>query len=174
MKHIKSIFILLNLGALLFYFHYSVNQKEQTINDGQLILLELAPVDPRSLMQGDYMRLRYALANDINNNELKLKQGYCVVELDTNNVAQFIRVQEDRKGIAENEHIIKFSGAGHKTSLGAESYFFEEGQAEIFDFARYGAIRVDKKGNSVLINLCTKNFINMDYLKTLNIEELKN
>src|SRR5690606_19512775 len=34
---------------------------ERTLRDGQLVLLELAPVDPRSLMQGDYMALRFAV-----------------------------------------------------------------------------------------------------------------
>ncbi|XOT97907.1 GDYXXLXY domain-containing protein, partial [Alcaligenes pakistanensis] len=29
---------------------------------GQTVLLELAPVDPRSLMQGDYMSLNFALS----------------------------------------------------------------------------------------------------------------
>ena len=29
------------------------------------MLLELAPVDPRSLIQGDYMRLDYAIARDL-------------------------------------------------------------------------------------------------------------
>ncbi|MFX7329222.1 GDYXXLXY domain-containing protein, partial [Acinetobacter baumannii] len=34
-------------------------QKEMLLKEGQLVLLPLAPVDPRSLMQGDYMALRY-------------------------------------------------------------------------------------------------------------------
>ena len=34
-------------------------QKEQLIAHGQPVFVELAPVDPRSLMQGDYMRLEF-------------------------------------------------------------------------------------------------------------------
>jgi uncharacterized membrane-anchored protein len=158
MKHIKSILILLNLAALLFYFHYYVNYKEQIIDDGQIILLNLAPVDPRSLMQGDYMSLRYALARKINKDELELERGFCVVELDTNGVAQFLRVQKNSNDIEPNEHIIEFYGTGRNLSIGANSYFFEEGQAEKFEEAEYGGIKVDKKGNSVLIGLYNEHF----------------
>ena len=40
-------------------------QKERLLAAPQGILLELAPVDPRSLIQGDYMALRFKLARDI-------------------------------------------------------------------------------------------------------------
>jgi uncharacterized membrane-anchored protein len=41
--------------------------------------------------------------------------------------------------------------------IGAESYFFEEGQAKKFEVARYGGIKVDDAGNSVLVGLYDKN-----------------
>ncbi len=34
-----------------------------------MVLLRLAPVDPRSLMQGDYMRLNYELARQLGNRQ---------------------------------------------------------------------------------------------------------
>ena len=63
MKKYSRILIIANLILLLGYFNWSVYKKEQTLKDGQLILLQLAPVDPRSLMQGDYMRLSYKEAS---------------------------------------------------------------------------------------------------------------
>src|SRR5205807_976804 len=42
-----------------------VVEKERLLAEGAPILLELRPRDPRSLMQGDYMELRYALADVI-------------------------------------------------------------------------------------------------------------
>ena len=41
-----------------------VVQKERVVRSGNLVLLPLAPVDPRSLMQGDYMILDYAVTRD--------------------------------------------------------------------------------------------------------------
>ena len=61
MKKYSRILIIANLLLLLGYFNWSVFKKEQTLKDGQLVLLHLAPVDPRSLMQGDYMRLNYEI-----------------------------------------------------------------------------------------------------------------
>ena len=57
MKKQSRILIITNLLLLLGYLNWSIYQKEQTLRDGQLVLFELAPVDPRSLMQGDYMYL---------------------------------------------------------------------------------------------------------------------
>ena len=56
----KTIFI---ASTLLVFaaFNYGIFQKEEIKANGETVLLELAPVDPRSLMQGDYMRLRYAI-----------------------------------------------------------------------------------------------------------------
>ena len=158
MKHIKSILIVLNLIVLLLYFHYSVNQKEQILDKGQLLLLDLAPKDPRSLMQGDYMRLEYDLTDKILGDELELKRGFCVVELNSNGVAKYIRVQENRNDIEENQHLIEFYDNGRDISIGAGSYFFEEGQAEKFEDAEYGAVKVDKKGNSVLVGLYNEKY----------------
>ena len=59
MKKQSRILIITNLLLLLGYLNWSIYQKEQTLRDGQLVLFELAPVDPRSLMHGDYMSLRY-------------------------------------------------------------------------------------------------------------------
>ncbi len=46
-------------------FLYTALQKEVTIRNGRAIALQLAPRDPRSLMQGDYMRLEFAIAPEI-------------------------------------------------------------------------------------------------------------
>ena len=43
----------------------AVLQKERLLRQGRPVLLELAPRDPRSLMQGDYMDLDYALARTL-------------------------------------------------------------------------------------------------------------
>ncbi len=52
MKRYQPIIILINLVLALGIYHYSVMEKEKTLSSGKLVLLELAPVDPRSLMKG--------------------------------------------------------------------------------------------------------------------------
>ena len=64
-----SMIALVVSSALLFaFFNAQILLKEHTRTSGNLVLLELAPVDPRSLMQGDYMTLRYAIASDVISN----------------------------------------------------------------------------------------------------------
>lgn len=153
MKKYKWIIILLNLMILLIYFNFSVSKKEEILKDGQLVLLRLAPVDPRSLIQGDYMSLRYHIAQNINLDHIP-KRGYCVVRLDKNGVADAVRLQKETTPLNSGEYLIKYTSPEQWTiHIGAESFFFQEGQAKKYENAQYGALKIDKKGNSVLVGL---------------------
>ncbi len=153
MKKYKWIIILLNLVLLLIYFNHSVAKKEELLKDGQLVLLELAPVDPRSLMQGDYMALRYKISEDISTENIP-KRGYCVVQLDSSGIADKIRFQKDVTPLNEGEHLIEYTYPSKRNvNIGAESYFFQEGQAKKYEKAKYGGVKIDKDGNSLLIGL---------------------
>lgn len=41
--------------VILGLINFSILSFERILNHGQRVILELAPVDPRSLMQGDYI-----------------------------------------------------------------------------------------------------------------------
>ena len=56
---------LISLVLILALVNWSIWSKEKLLADGRNVYLELAPVDPRSLMQGDYMALRFKLANAV-------------------------------------------------------------------------------------------------------------
>lgn len=153
MKRYKWILIVLNLLILLVYFNFSVSKKERILKDGRLVLLELAPVDPRSLMQGDYMSLSYAIA-DLESDKKIPKRGFCVIKLDSNQVAKRVRFQKDKSPLSQNEYLIEYTAPNQwSVNIGAESYFFQEGEAEKFEKAKYGGIRIDKNGNSLLVGL---------------------
>ena len=153
MKKYKWLIIVLNLVILLVYFNYSVIRKEELLKDGQLVLLKLVPVDPRSLMQGDYMALRYDISENIDFNNMP-KRGYCVVRLDSCGVAENVRFQKDIAPLNEGEMLIKYSASdGWNVNIGAESFFFQEGHAEKYEQAKYGGIKIDGKGNSILMGL---------------------
>lgn len=156
MKKYKWAIILLNLIILLGYLSFSVIEKEALLKNGQLVLLELAPVDPRSLMQGDYMSLRYSLSEDINPQNMN-KRGYCIVGIDANGVAKRIRFQEGTTPLNKGEYLIKYNSSDSwNINIGAESFFFQEGQAKKYENAKYGAIKIDSGGNSLLIGLYDK------------------
>ena len=153
MKKYSWLIILLNLILLLIYFNYSVIKKEDLLKDGQLVLLELAPIDPRSLMQGDYMALRYKISEDLDYEKMS-KRGYCVVRIDTNGVAEKVRFQKDLTPLKDGEYLIEYNAPDRwKINIGAESFFFQEGHREKYEKAKYGGIKIDKNGNSLLIGL---------------------
>lgn len=151
-RNLKNIVVLVNLVAVLAFFNLSVVEKEDILEDGQLVLLELAPVDPRSLMQGDYMVLSYAISQTQELDKLP-NRGYAVVQLDSQKVAQLVRYQSGKEPLNPNELLLRYSKGKWALNLGAESYFFEEGQAETFEKAEYGGLKVDGEGNSLLVGL---------------------
>ncbi|TJZ62916.1 hypothetical protein FAZ15_01005 [Sphingobacterium olei] len=153
MKKYKGIIVAFNLVLLLLYFNYSIAKKEEILRDGQLILLELAPVDPRSLMQGDYMQLRYKMATETDIDSIA-RRGYCVVRLGNGSVANLVRFQQETTPLFEGEFLIAYTTPNKwSIEIGAESFFFQEGHAEKYEQATYGAIQVDNAGNSILVGL---------------------
>jgi len=130
-------------------------KKENTITNGRTMLLRLAPVDPRSLIQGDYMVLRYTIAREVSKTKLK-SSGCIVVSLDENDVAKFLRVHNGQD-LKAGEHLLFYRNRGG-LRLGAESFMFQEGDAQLYSNARYGELKVDKLGKSVLIGLRSEEF----------------
>jgi uncharacterized membrane-anchored protein len=128
--------------------------KERIVTDGRPVLLRLAPQDPRSLMQGDYMALRYSLAGEVARaaKTLEINDGHAVVGLDDQNVARFIRVHGDET-LGADEHLLQFRKRGETVRLASDAFFFEEGQWKTYQPARYGELRVDTNGHAVLIGL---------------------
>ena len=49
--------VVVTVVALLTMVNWRIAQFEQLLQDGKVVRFALAPVDPRSIMQGDYMAL---------------------------------------------------------------------------------------------------------------------
>jgi uncharacterized membrane-anchored protein len=142
------------LGCL----NWLIIAKERVLQSGRTVLCELVPVDPRSLIQGDYMVLRYAIAEDSAPHILEnTYDGLLVLRLDENNVAKFQRV-DDGSPLGANEARILFRRRQNSfrrgtIRIGAESYFFEEGRANDFSRAKYGELKVAPNGECILVGL---------------------
>lgn len=158
MKKSSLLFISVNLFLFMGYLLYSVVQKERILSQGKLVLLELAPVDPRSLMQGDYMALNYKIGELSSESFSHFPvRGYCVVRVDPSGIAARVRLQENRSPLSDGEYLIPYvKGRNNDIHIGAESFFFREGTSAKYDSARYGALRIDSKGNCLLVGLYDK------------------
>ncbi len=158
MKKYSRILITTNLILLLGYFNWSVYKKEQTLKNGHLVLLQLVPVDPRSLIQGDYMRLNYKEASSDLPDDQTDTRGDAILQTDSNQVGKIVRLQNTLEPVNGNELIIKYKIINKRLFLGAESFFFEEGQDTLYQKAMYGGLKVDDKGQSLLVGLYDKDF----------------
>ncbi len=157
MKKYSWIIILANLLLFLGYFNYSVVLKEKLLEEGTLVFMELAPVDPRSLMQGDYMELQYKLPSDMAFDNIP-PRGFCAISPDSSGVVRHIRFLTDGRKVKQNELPVRYTKRKWwGIHIGADSYFFQEGDAEKYGNAKYGGIRVDGEGNSLLIGLYDDN-----------------
>ena len=143
--------ILLGAFLVLTAVNYSIHGKEQVIRTGEPIYLELAPVDPRSLMQGDYMALRFRLAESIESSLSGVPSGAsqrAPIVLDDHGVATLAA------NGAKGDLFIRYRIRNGRVWLGTNAYFFEEGAASRFADARFGEFRVDRaSGEAVLVAL---------------------
>lgn len=163
----KKIVLFVTMLLVLLIVNFLIIKKEETLSKGRTMLLRLAPVDPRSLIQGDYMMLRYALANEVPKSQLGDK-GHLVVSLDENGVAKFVRVYRG-ESLADGEHLLFYRNRGG-LRLGAESFMFQEGTAKLYSSARYGEIKVDQSGRSVLVGIRGEDFKPLGRRQQLNRE----
>jgi uncharacterized membrane-anchored protein len=147
---------LIALGALLVFggVNYSMYAKERIRKEGQVVFLQLAPVDPRSLMQGDYMALRFAIANDLEAARRDKQKRY-----DVNQDSVGIRLED--RGVAllvaadaPSSLRIRYRIREGRVWIGTNAYFFEEGTAERYSGARFGEFRLDREsGEAVLVGM---------------------
>ena len=163
---VTIIIALLGLALVLVVMTRNIAKYENHLATGDTVLLALAPVDPRGFMQGDYMTLSYALERDVfaalNRDPGSYptnEQGYVIVALDNNKVAQFVRLAANQpKGLATNEMAIHYRIRNGAMQLATNAFFFQEGHGEAFEAAEYGLFRVNDKGEPLLTNLVDDDF----------------
>jgi uncharacterized membrane-anchored protein len=150
----RKIIIVLTGLIILSAVNFTIYEREQLHSQGRMVLLELAPVDPRSLMQGDYMALNYAVANAaFPGRQVKDgKDGYIVVALDERGVGQFKRLA-DTTTLVANEALLRYRIRNEQIKFATNAFFFEEGKGQSYQAARYGEFRVSTDGEMLLINL---------------------
>jgi uncharacterized membrane-anchored protein len=166
--------ILCGVGILCLA-NFSIWQKEQHIDEGKPLFLELAPKDPRSLMQGDYMNLNFAVARAVQNQlepSLSDQEGWVILDVDSEQRGHFKHIVKPSTSEAStseagtletstletstakpNQLAIQYKVRNYQLVLTPNAYFFEEGLAKRFDAARYGEFRVNADGGLLLVGL---------------------
>ena len=153
---IAAIWCVLALAAV----DLSVAQKERLLAEGKIVYLELLPVDPRSLMQGDYMVLRFKVAAEAQRvlpgpagssleRAAQTGDGRIVVALDERSVGRFQRI-DDGQPLAANEVRLRYRVRNGTLKFATNAFFFQEGHAQDYRGARFGQLRVAPDGELLL------------------------
>ncbi len=162
---IRSILALATLAVILIAVNMAILNKERHLDMGQSVFLELAPVDPRSLMQGDYMALRFAVANQLRNALPKLEgrrhwwrkvdaeDGYVVLNIDDNGVGRFAGVATSPEPSSVGQIAMAYRVRSGTIKFATNAFFFQEGTAEDYEPARFGEFRVNEQGEPLLVGL---------------------
>lgn len=149
---------------VLLLVNWSIAGKEQHLKEGKVVYLQLAPVDPRSLMQGDYMRLRFAISNTVYRqlpkqkgryrwrHNLDARDGYVVVRLDEKAIASYVRIDKGEP-LQPGELKMRYRVRDRAVKFATNAFFFQEGTAHVYQRARYGKFRVDNKGELLLTSM---------------------
>ena len=161
----RTLAILGGLALVLVAANAGIWQREKLLSSGKVVILELAPVDPRSLMQGDYMALNFAAGREVTRLRLGGDQdamqtvmgyepdGYVMLTPDARGVAQPVRIQPDVHPHTEGEVPLRYRVRSNGVRIVTNAYFFPEGEAARYEVARYGELRVAEDGEALLVRM---------------------
>ncbi len=149
-------FILLGLLATLSVASMSAYSAERILRDGRVIYLALRPVDPRSLVQGDYMTLAF------NTDQLPAPYNvrgtvFALADVDEQSVATLRSVVSDHTQPGADQLILKLRVKSNRWFVGSDAYFFKEGTGDKYTTAKFGQFRVGSDGRMLLAGLADQN-----------------
>jgi uncharacterized membrane-anchored protein len=147
--------IVASVVAVLAVANTGIWQKEDLIARGRPVYVELAAVDPRSLMQGDFMQLNFRMPAEVQARLQGLttnQRPRVVARRDERGVATLMRL-EDGAALGEDELLLELTPKDGRWLLVSDAWFFREGEAQRWQPAKYGEFRVDASGKALLVGL---------------------
>ncbi|WP_431259574.1 GDYXXLXY domain-containing protein [Roseateles chitinivorans] len=153
--------VLLGAGVLaLVLVNVLIAARERLISEGRPVFVKLAPVDPRSLMQGDYMRLSYDLPGvewrTRFNGDAPLLWGArqrVAVTLDARGIVQSSKLLGPDEEPPAGTQLLELTPKDGRWTFVSDAWFFKEGEAERWQPAKYGEFRVTPEGKGLLVRV---------------------
>ena len=158
------------IGALLILGGYnaSIWRNERVLDEGAIVRLALAPVDPRAFLTGDFMALNYALSRtiaEIDRSEFESASAgsaategsrldhdrIAILSLDEDLVARLVRMQSAPTPRESGEVAVQVRMRGGGARLGTNAWYFQEGTGARFEAAKFGEFRVAPDGRMLLV-----------------------
>lgn len=147
--------IALSVAATLAVVNLGIRDKEALIAGGRPVFIELRPADPRSLLQGDYMRLDFRMPVEVEGGFGELsgaQRPKVVATIDARGVAE-VRRRDNGEPLAADEIRLELTQKGGAWIIVSDAWFFREGEAAKWQAAKYGEFRVAADGRALLVGL---------------------
>ncbi|MYL65726.1 DUF2157 domain-containing protein [Bacillus hwajinpoensis] len=155
----KSIWLVVIL--MVSFVTYNGVKNEIALQSGKEVRLALAPVDPRSMLQGDYVTLRYDISTLPGTTDLPANKKIKVVLTPTSEgLYEYggyykIKGHWNKPYEFSDDHIVVngTTYSDHDVQYGIESFFIQEGAGQVFEDKTLAIIKVSENGNALLIEL---------------------
>lgn len=139
---------ILLLAALLGGSAYTM---QQDVKQARTIYVKLRPADPRALLMGDYMTLRY----EFEKTPWELEQACDGASCPVSDATLYLAENGEAFNYPPGEKlVIKARGPNYRIP---HQYYFEEGTGARYQEAQYGVLALTKSGKLVLKSLADKN-----------------
>ncbi|NOV02010.1 GDYXXLXY domain-containing protein [Paenibacillus planticolens] len=156
-RFLIGVLVLLQIAAM----SIQIGKSEWLLSHGQLVKLQLEPLDPRSLIQGDYVRLRYKISEppifNQKNEALTSKRKISVVLAPnaSTGVYEYSRVYSKGESLAPGEVRLNGTRIGYgRIEYGIESFFIPEGTGREYEQnAKFAEVKVSANGDAILEQL---------------------
>lgn len=139
---------------------WDVQHKEAVLADGQKIFMRLQPVDPRSLLQGDYMALRFAYPAHVHEalsaqqtTAPWLRRTLAVAQLSQDGVAEITRLAAPGETPGPGQVLLPLQLLKGQWVVVTDAFFFPEGQGAPLAQAQFGEFRALDQGRVLLVGL---------------------
>ncbi|NEW06308.1 DUF2157 domain-containing protein [Paenibacillus sp. SYP-B3998] len=169
-RRVKSNRLLIMVLVLLQIIAMSlqIGKSEWLLAHGQLIKLQLEPLDPRSMMQGDYVRLRYAISEPeprkkwSDRSFSNKKITVVLAPKASTDVFEFRRMYTKGEALGPGEIRLNGSLRGmNSVEYGIETYFIPEGTGHDYERnAKYAEVKVSASGDAILVRLLLETSLN--------------
>lgn len=158
-RWVIALIVLLQIAAM----SLQIGKSEYLLSHGKLIKLQLQPLDPRSLIQGDYVRLRYTISEPeiyqvVEKMTFKGKITVVLAPSGTSDVYEFRREYHEGDQLAPDEIRLNGERAGYEgIKYGIENFFIPEGTGRTYEQnAKFAEVKVSSGGDAILVRLTEK------------------
>ena len=149
MKLLKRIAPLAIVLLSFMVFALIIAKHESHLAQGYTIYAKLAPVDPRSLIQGDYMQLGYELGLPSSDDNADKQRATAYVSTDTHGVIVSSAWQAD----ASHDRALQLKDGQWQWHPATDSFMFAEGLADCYGQAKFAKLSVTEDGQAMLVDL---------------------